>query len=133
MDHYTWTRGVFTNPREGVRQVLKRLPPRAAEHVVDALVDTLFPVHWRLREVRALHGPLCLVSPLLLYFRSHPQLTRAQHEALTRLDTFDALTDRYKHRRTQGQIESALRALGAVDVEVWRGGNGVEARARRPE
>jgi hypothetical protein len=74
---------------------------------------------------------LSRVSPCLVYFRTHPELTRAQHADLTRLDTFDSLTDSYKHYRTVGQIRRRLMALGAREVQVMRAGNGVEARARK--
>ena len=45
------------------------------------------------------------------------------------LDTHDTLTDYYKHLRSEAQIEQSLRACGFSRVQVWRGGNGVEARA----
>jgi hypothetical protein len=45
------------------------------------------------------------------------------------LDTHDSLTDYYKHLRSEAQIEQSLRACGFSRVQVWRGGNGVEARA----
>ena len=48
------------------------------------------------------------------------------------LDTHDAMTDVYKHRRTRGEVRKLLTELGAEEVEVWHGGNGVEASCRKP-
>ena len=47
------------------------------------------------------------------------------------LDTHDTLTDQYKHLRKPDEIRAVLENLGLSDIEVERGGNGVEARARR--
>jgi hypothetical protein len=48
------------------------------------------------------------------------------------LDTHDGMTDHFKRFRTVAQTERTLRDLGAVDIEVQRGGNGVEARCTKP-
>lgn len=42
------------------------------------------------------------------------------------------LTDRYKHLRTPEQIRRALASLGAAQIKVTIGGNGVEASCTRP-
>lgn len=72
------------------------------------------------------------MSPVYTYFDLFPELSDQHQRAWAFLDTHDALTDRYKRFRTRGQIEEALCDVGAVEVEVLKGGNGVEARARRP-
>jgi hypothetical protein len=43
------------------------------------------------------------------------------------------LTDYYKHMRSAEEIEQCLTACGLVNLEVYYGGNGVEARARAIE
>jgi len=48
------------------------------------------------------------------------------------LDTHDAMTDVYKHRRTPSSIRSTLQALGATNIIVSIGGNGVEAYCEKP-
>jgi hypothetical protein len=48
------------------------------------------------------------------------------------LDTHDAMTDVYKHRRTAREIRRVLEGLGAEDIHVAHGGNGVEASCRKP-
>ena len=48
------------------------------------------------------------------------------------VDTHDSLTDWYKHFRTQGQIRRSLERLGLREIWCQYGGNGVEARGKRP-
>jgi len=48
------------------------------------------------------------------------------------LDTHDALTDAYKHRRTVGEMRCFLQTLCPRPV-VTAGGNGVEAFCRKPD
>lgn len=71
-------------------------------------------------------------SPLLTYFSAYPELDdRLQYEWAL-LDTHDSLTDYHKHFRTKGQIMSILSQLGAENIWVESGGNGVEARCSKP-
>lgn len=132
IDHYTWSLSRVTTLAWLYRLYLRRLPPERAKSITDSLVDVFFPLHWRVRRFFPAQALLSRISPCHFYFRSFPHLTKEQLFEFARLDTYDSLTDRYKHLRTQGQIRQTLRALGAVGVEVWRGGNGVEARCRRP-
>jgi hypothetical protein len=72
-----------------------------------------------------------MISPLVDYFDSYPELGEARLAEWAVLDTYDTLTDRYKHLRTLEEIRDALRANGLTDIEACYGGNGLEARARR--
>ncbi len=72
-------------------------------------------------------------SPLSCYFDLYPDLSDELHYQWSLLDTHDGLTDYYKHLRTRKQIASVLEKLGAIDIECWYGGNGVEARCKRPD
>jgi SAM-dependent methyltransferase len=129
IDHYTYRVAYFLSTQPLVRAVLRRLPPDTGLRVTDGMVRVLWPVHSRLRGHRRL---LNRVSPIYTYFDQFPELADEHQRAWAFLDTHDALTDHYKRFRTRRQIERALANLGAVEVEAWKGGNGVEARARRP-
>jgi hypothetical protein len=59
------------------------------------------------------------------------ELDDAMKAGWAAVDTHDALTDRYKHCRSVGSVRRTLEHLGADDIAVVRGGNGIEARARR--
>jgi len=129
LDHYTYRLAWFLSSSPLVRAYLRRLPPEQGLRYTEALVERLWPLHSRGRRLRTL---LNRVSPVVTYFKLYPQLTDEQQREWALLDTHDSLTDYYKRFRTRSSIERTLRRLGLVDVEVWRGGNGIEARARRP-
>jgi hypothetical protein len=48
------------------------------------------------------------------------------------LDTHDGTTDFYKHRRTVREIKKIIEKIGATNIVVSPGGNGVEAFCRKP-
>jgi hypothetical protein len=75
---------------------------------------------------------LSRVSPCLSYCHVYHGLTREQHEDWCRLDTYDALTDRYKFMRTARNIRRTLASLGAVQIQSVRRGYLVEATCRKP-
>ena len=129
LDHYAYDLGYLLSARPIFRAVLRRLPAGTGLKVTDQLVRALWPVHSRLRRYRKL---LNRVSPVYTLFDMFPELSDEHQRAWALLDTHDALTDNYKWFRTRRQIERALCSLGAVEVEAWKGGNGVEARGRRP-
>lgn len=132
IDHYRrirrWTRPLLPL----YRGVLKRLPTETAHRATDLAARAFFPVHWRFRRVPAVQHVLNRVSPCCFYFAQFPELSREQHREWSILDTHDVLTDFYKHLRSVDEIRATLEGLGAEEVEVWEGGNGVEARCRRP-
>lgn len=93
------------------------------------LVRALLPVHARFSRHERL---LARLSPVVSHQRAYPGLDQALRAQWAALDTHDALTDRHKHTRSVRSIQGTLESFGAVDIVAARGGNGVEARARRP-
>jgi len=71
-------------------------------------------------------------SPVIDYYEAYPQLGKRLLSEWSLLDTHDTLTDYYKHLRSVEEIENCLKACGLVDLVVYYGGNGVEARGRIP-
>ncbi len=69
---------------------------------------------------------------MLDYHDSYDELGPRLLYAWAALDTHDALTDRFKFKRTVEEIATCLSRIGLERVEASYGGNGVEARARRP-
>ncbi|HSE30647.1 MAG TPA: methyltransferase domain-containing protein [Pyrinomonadaceae bacterium] len=122
--------------QRNLRRVLIRMPARMAKPTALALARFLLPLHkltwserrgvWRIRRL------LRRVSPLIDYYEVYPELGKRLLAEWSMLDTHDTLTDHYKHLRTAQQIEDCLRSCGLVDIAAYYGGNGVEARARRP-
>lgn len=131
LDHYTHRLRWYLSTAPLFRAVLRRLPAATGLSVTNAIVRSLFPIHRRVAG--GLPGLLLRrISPVQTYFHAFPELSEDFQRTWSYLDTHDALTDWYKHFRTVTQIVAILQALGLQDVEAERGGNGIEARGRRP-
>jgi SAM-dependent methyltransferase len=131
IDHYTRSLSTITKLSPLYRQVLRRLSPARGLQWSERLVNVFFPLHRAARHNRIAQAILSRVSPVLAYFHLYPLSDELQREWAL-LDTHDALTDHYKHYRTQDQIRRTLEDLGVADIWCEYGGNGVEARGRRP-
>lgn len=118
------------------RTLLIRLSAGTAKSVSLLFTRLLLPLHrlgwsekrgrWRVRRF------LQKYSPVIDYYEAYPQLGKRLLAEWALLDTHDTLTDHYKHFRSVEEIEDCLRTCGLVDLVVYYGGNGVEARARMP-
>ena len=132
IDHYAPSFKYYTKITAMLlRPILKRLSPSSRMRACEILTSIFFPAHKLFRHVPLAQKLLSRVSPLLTYFHELPQLNNQLQYEWALLDTQDSLTDWYKHLRTTTQIESTLNKLGAVDIHVVPGGNGVEARCRK--
>jgi len=131
IDHYIWRINYYFNPATYYRLVLKELKPQTSKKIVDALVNFFFPLHWAFRNIAPLEWLLKRVSPLITFMKPHPELSRQEHFEWARLDTYDSLTDYYKHLRTPEEIKTALEKSGAKNIWINEDGNGVEARATK--
>lgn len=131
IDHYTYTLSHLTKYAAIVRLFYRRMSPAHGLERTARLVDRWLPLHQMARRSRVAQAVLSRVSPVLSYYHVLPLNDELQREWAL-LDTHDALTDWYKHFRTRAQVRRALGCIGAVDIWCEYGGNGVEARARRP-
>ena len=131
IDHYTSSWKFYLKLHWVYRLFLRRLKPETSKRIVDWLVGVFYPLHWKLRNSKLGTMILNRVSPCLTYFQHYPELSPEQQRQFCHLDTYDSLTDFYKHLRSTKQIRKTLESLGAVEIEVWKGGNGVEARCRK--
>ena len=133
LDHYAPSLAHYTKLTAlALRPVLKRLPPKLGRAATERLTRLFFPLHRLVRRRPLLRMAVSRVSPLLTYYHAYPQLDHGQQFEWTLVDTHDSLTDYYKHLRTAPQVAAALDRLGAVERWVATGGNGVEARCRKP-
>jgi 2-polyprenyl-3-methyl-5-hydroxy-6-metoxy-1,4-benzoquinol methylase len=133
IDHYTHTLSRYTKVTSLLlRPMLKRFAPERSMAATLTLTKIFFPLHRAVRRHRWLQMLLSRISPVVTFFHALPQLDdRLQYEWAC-LDTHDGLTDYYKHLRTESQLRRTLVSLGGQDVWVAKGGNGIEARCRRP-
>lgn len=131
IDHYTHNLSDYTKLAPIFRFVFCRVSPETGLRWSRRLVDWFLPLHRAIRNHRIAQGILSRVSPVLAYYHSLDLNDELQREWAL-LDTHDALTDRFKHFRTRRQILRFLESLGGQEVVSEYGGNGVEARCRRP-
>jgi SAM-dependent methyltransferase len=126
----------YTKPRRVMRELMLKLPERVASRLTLAISHALMRIHslfWKQSRSAVLARTfLYRYSPLVDYYADYPQLPREILKQWCVLDTHDTITDVYKHLRSPEQIRNALESAGLEVVAVARGGNGVEARARRP-
>lgn len=133
MDHYRivgWRYTMFGVM--ALRPFVKRLHPEAALRFTRMLVRILLPLHRAVRKVYFLNSILYRISPLVTFLNQYPEWSDELQREWALLNTHDMLTAWYLHRLSASRIERILKNLGAVDVQVTLGGNGVEARCRRP-
>jgi 2-polyprenyl-3-methyl-5-hydroxy-6-metoxy-1,4-benzoquinol methylase len=131
-DHYAPSLSWVTKTAPLARAVLKRLPPDAGMKATERMVHMLLPLHRAVRRQRILQMLLSRISPVLSYYHAYPELTDDLQSEWALLDTHDSLTAWYRHTRTPAALERVLARLGATQISCRRGGNGVEARARKP-
>ena len=133
IDHYTLSISYCTKVTSlMLRPILKRLSPRVGIVATELLTRAFFPLHRLVKHRTWMQMVLSRVSPLLTYYHAYPELNDQLQYEWALLDTHDHLTDYHKHFRTAEQIAILLSSLGALDIWVAKGGNGVEARCRKP-
>lgn len=132
IDHYTQSLSWWLRPAPLVRQILRRVSPETGMRWTQRLVKWFLPLHAATRRNYLLHLLAGRISPVLSYYRLHPELNDELQREWALLDTHDFLTDYYKHFRSRAQVRRTLESLGLTAVWCEKGGNGVEARAMRP-
>ncbi len=131
IDHYTDQLRWCTKTAPLFRMVLKRLPTHVSMRATERMVDVMLPYHKRVARSR-LRSLVYRLSPVLTFYVAYPELNDKLQREWALLDTHDSLTDYYKHFRTRAQVRRHLETLGLEEIWCEYGGNGVEARARRP-
>jgi len=136
-DHYRWKVRNYLPPPIGVggngyRHYFLRLPKERQFQAVKRVFDFWFPLVWKWRESKFLQFCIARFNPIVNYYPHFGLKDRAMYYEWMLLDTHDAMTDVYKHRRTPASISKTLRALGAVNIKIATGGNGVEAYCEKP-
>lgn len=136
VDHYRWTWRLALPPPFGdsialYRQLILRLPRKVRFKFVKAVTDFWFPWHWRFKDSLTMQRILRRVSPVRFYYPHLKLRDRQMFYEWSLLDTHDSTTDFYKHLRKPNQIRKLLEEIGAMDIRVEIGGNGIEAFCRK--
>ena len=133
IDHYAHMLSRYTKISAILlRPILKRLPAQKGMAATEKITNAFFPLHRAAKRSRLAQVLLSRISPLATYYHTIPELSDRQQYEWALLDTHDGLTDYYKRLRTGPQIRRTLTRLGAEDIHVAKGGNGIEVRCRRP-
>jgi len=132
IDHYTFTFSRITSPKPLLRACLKRVSPLTATKVIQRLGNVFLPLHRRARNHYPAWFLLSRISPMTTYYRMYPDLPENLQRDWALLDTHDSLTDWFKRLRSPRQIRATLESLGLREIWCASGGNGVEARGKRP-
>tara|TARA_B100000900_G_scaffold62986_1_gene48485 strand:- start:778 stop:1773 length:996 start_codon:yes stop_codon:yes gene_type:complete len=133
-DHYAHTFSYYTKLGTiCLRPILKRMNADLALKITDKIVNLLFPIHKAVKNIYFLQIILSRISPVRVYFSMFPELNDELQYEWALLDTHDGLTDYYKHFRTQSQLTNTLISLGAKNIIVNKGGNGIECRCQKPK
>ena len=133
IDHYTYNLSWYTKSAPLFRRYLRRLPADKGLRSTERLVNIFWPLHKMARHFYPAQMVLSRLSPVLCYYRPYPNLSEEVQREWALLDTHDSLTDWYNHFRTREQIRRTLEQFGMLEIWCEYGGNGVEARGRRPE
>jgi len=134
IDHYTFNLSRLTKITHIIlRPIIKRLSSRTRMNTIKFLVNIFFPLHRLIRKLPILQKIFSRISPIITYYHVYPELSDNLQKEWSMLDTHDGLTDWYKHLRSQKQIKKLLEDIKSESINVWMGGNGVEARCKRPK
>lgn len=137
IDHYPWKWRIILPPPIGeaisvYRRIILALPRSLRFKCIKAITEFWFSWHWRFKNSPFMQRVLRRLSPVIFYYPQIDLPSKSVYLEWSLMDTHDATTDVYKHRRTVKQIRSKLESLGGSDIIVREGGNGIEACCMRP-
>jgi SAM-dependent methyltransferase len=137
IDHYRWNLWLSLPPPLGDAEKLYRrialwLPAAKRYDFVKRLVDLWFPLYWNSRDSAVARKVLARIAGIHFYYPTLPLRSREEFYEWSLLDTHDGMTDAFKRYRTPEQIKNSLEGLGATDIQICAGGNGIEAFCRKP-
>ena len=134
IDHYTFDISRITKITANIlRPIIKRVSNKNRFYIIETLVNIFFPIHRLIRKLPILQKIFSRISPIITYFHVYPELPENLQKEWSMLDTHDGLTDWYKHLRSLKQIKEILHNLQAISINIKNGGNGIEARCKRPD
>ena len=136
-DHYRRKIRNYLLPPFGAAAIVYRwyflqLEPDKQFDAVKRVFDIWFPLVWRYRRSKLIQFLLSRLTPIVNYYPHFGLRDREMYYEWMLLDTHDAMTDVYKHRRTSGELRRLLSSLQAEEIRTAHAGNGVEVICRKP-
>lgn len=132
IDHFSHSLSWYTKTAPVFRRLFRRLPSATSIKWTHKFVDLLLPVHRAASGFWPAQVLLSRISPVVCYYRAYPELNDRLQREWALLDTHNSLTVWYRHVRSRQQILSVLERAGLQEIWCEYGGNGVEARGKRP-
>jgi 2-polyprenyl-3-methyl-5-hydroxy-6-metoxy-1,4-benzoquinol methylase len=132
IDHYGKSLSWNLRSAPIARSILKRLPHDLALEICKKMYKLAKPFYLKSGN-RLYRKVLNIVFPIVYFDNEIPELPEIFKDEWSVLDTFDSLTDWYKHRRSVDQISNSLKKLGLVDITCFENGSVIVARARKRE
>jgi 2-polyprenyl-3-methyl-5-hydroxy-6-metoxy-1,4-benzoquinol methylase len=132
IDHYKWRLAFYSTTGPYFRLILKRLPPKISLTINNFLVNLFFPLHWFFRNRPWAMWVIRHISPVLENIKEYEQKGKPFNLELAKLETYDHLTDYFKHLLSKKELEKIIKNLpGAENLWIELGGNGIEARCKK--
>ena len=132
IDHYTFDKSNYLRTAPLYRAYLRKKTAAYTIPYTQKLIKRYLPLHKKFAHNKLMSVLLNRFSPVISYYTAFPQLNDAQQQEWALLDTHDSLTDWHKRFRNKKQISTTLEKLGAAEIWCEYGGNGVEARCKKP-
>lgn len=133
IDYYlkTWRLVPWSTPKYVWRPITSKMDPEKLLRIIRAYIPWWLPVDTLIKKIPKIGpviGALTLVPCWNYYYLP---LSKEQKKEWAIMDTFDALGARYDFPKTLREVEEMVRLENACDIEVFYGGNGVVANARK--
>ncbi|MFN8253132.1 MAG: methyltransferase domain-containing protein [Ferruginibacter sp.] len=132
IDHYHYNKSNYFRLAPLYRIGLKKKKADYTIPYTQKLIKKYLPWHKRFAGNKFMSVLLNRISPVISYYHAFPQFSDSLQEEWALLDTHDSLTDWHKRFRNKPQLVAALSRLGATAIWCEYGGNGVEARCKKP-
>ncbi len=132
IDHYTFDKSNYLRTAPLYRAYLRKKTADYTIPYTQKLIKRYLPLHKKFSRNKFMSVLINRFSPVISYYTAFPQLNDAQQQEWALLDTHDSLTDWHKRFRNKKQISTTLEKLGASEIWCEYGGNGVEAKCKKP-
>ena len=133
VDQYTFSFSYYTQIAKIIfRFILKHIEPSKALKITSFLIEIFLPIHRIGKKSRFWQAIMRRITPIVSYYYDFPKFSEKLHKEWALLDTFDNLTDYYKHFTTLKKMKNIYQSLKMEEIDCSRGGNGIEAKGRKP-